>query len=376
MKFILHIGQSKTGTTTLQRFLAENRPHLQAQGVCYPDFTKGDKALSLDNHNVYAEALAGLSRYPWMTAAQYTAQLAAIRDSGQYDAILLSGESFWGAPQIWRLQEGQDLKAVYRQKLEGLRDLVVGHEVQVVLYLRPQDTWFDSALGQIIRYERILGPKDIYQSDEQVFDLLQPYLDYAQWVDLWREIIQPDQFDIIPFTPDELAGGDIVTDFLQRLGIADNRLVANVIKTEENVGWDHSLVELKKEINKKPRSKTMERMTITYLDEMNARITHRQKYKVSSDLSARIKSFCEQKNKALPVSLVLKSSAQDVVPFDNARMDKLRQEYKAQIFSLRSVYLYLKLGLGASLRSKMPELYAWIKGIKTSMKTMKANNNG
>jgi len=37
MRVILHIGQSKTGTTALQSFLASNRTPLAKAGICYPD---------------------------------------------------------------------------------------------------------------------------------------------------------------------------------------------------------------------------------------------------------------------------------------------------------------------------------------------------
>jgi len=36
-KLILHIGQPKTGTTSIQRFCLNHRNHLLQQGVLYPD---------------------------------------------------------------------------------------------------------------------------------------------------------------------------------------------------------------------------------------------------------------------------------------------------------------------------------------------------
>lgn len=37
-RLVLHFGMPKTGTTSLQRFLAENRKQLENYGWTYPDF--------------------------------------------------------------------------------------------------------------------------------------------------------------------------------------------------------------------------------------------------------------------------------------------------------------------------------------------------
>ncbi|MCH8942156.1 MAG: hypothetical protein IIA48_06935 [Bacteroidetes bacterium] len=50
-KFILHIGQSKTGTTAIQSFLSENRKILHNKGILYPDILKKWVSLDLLNHN-------------------------------------------------------------------------------------------------------------------------------------------------------------------------------------------------------------------------------------------------------------------------------------------------------------------------------------
>lgn len=46
MKLILHLGMPKTGSTSIQTFMAQNRDNLLALGVLYPKVN-----ISTNNHN-------------------------------------------------------------------------------------------------------------------------------------------------------------------------------------------------------------------------------------------------------------------------------------------------------------------------------------
>ena len=74
MRFILHIGQSKTGTTSLQGVLAANRAKLTRQGILYPYVLVHGMGLNLPNHNSFADSLAGFIRYPGLQAEEYMVQ--------------------------------------------------------------------------------------------------------------------------------------------------------------------------------------------------------------------------------------------------------------------------------------------------------------
>src|SRR3989344_5912389 len=100
MQFILHIGQSKTGTTALQRFLSANRAGLVRRGILYPDVQLGGIRLNVLNHNPFADSLAGEVRHPHLSPEEYIKQFREQAVESNCHTILLSAESFFGgAPQ-------------------------------------------------------------------------------------------------------------------------------------------------------------------------------------------------------------------------------------------------------------------------------------
>lgn len=178
-RFIIHIGQSKTGTTSLQSFLSENRKNLVKQGICYPDVRRGGMALHLLNHNSLADSLTGNGRYPGLSAEEYFEQFFHQAEQAGCDTILLSGESFFGgAPQPWDVPVGESFHSIYANKLKLLKSLLRGRECKVIAYLRRQDAWLESIISHVIRFEGVHSHA-IYQSDEQMAETLSDRMDYA-----------------------------------------------------------------------------------------------------------------------------------------------------------------------------------------------------
>ena len=71
MQLILHIGQSKTGTTALLSFLLQNKKCLQNMGIVYPDYFINNMPLHTPEHNAFAETLCNLPRYPYCSLETY-----------------------------------------------------------------------------------------------------------------------------------------------------------------------------------------------------------------------------------------------------------------------------------------------------------------
>ena len=71
MQILLHIGQSKTGTSAIQAYLSLNRKELARNGILYPSVKIWGMPVDLGNHNPLADALVAVFRYPFLTAEQY-----------------------------------------------------------------------------------------------------------------------------------------------------------------------------------------------------------------------------------------------------------------------------------------------------------------
>jgi hypothetical protein len=280
---ILHIGQSKTGTSSLQAFLARNRAALVRRGILYPDILKHGAPVGALNHNSIAEALIGSIRYPGLSAEQYFDQFSKQCQRNRCETLLLSGESFFSVPQVWRLPVGADYLAHYRTKLNVLKELLGSATCTAVVYLRPQDDWLESAIGQIIRYEGLLGRR-VYENDEQILALLSPHLDYATLLDLWDEVVRPEKLIAIPYERKRLYDQDVVHDFVTRLSLP----ISGQIETggEEHISLDRSYLWLKNVLNRIDRSKDEERVIIDRLTVLNKRQPVRRKWGVAEALKA------------------------------------------------------------------------------------------
>jgi hypothetical protein len=298
MRVIIHIGQSKTGTTSLQSFLASNRESLAKSGILYPDVYRGGIPLKVQNHNSFAEALCGFRRFPGFSAEEYFSQFLEQGKEKGCNTLLLSGESFWGSPQIWRIPEGEQVLESHLKKIKKLKDFIGREECHLLLYLRRQDEWMDSNIPQLIRYEGLLK-YPVYQNDAQTVDVLAPYLDYTAMLNLWEQVFENSQMTVIPYERDHLKNGDIVCDFMERIG-ADHQIVSLKSKeTNEHTSLSLELVLLKKVLNRIPKSKAEERTIIDILTDLDEKMGSRRKYKIDTVLREELMNRVVGQNRLL-----------------------------------------------------------------------------
>lgn len=266
---IIHIGQSKTGTSSLQSLMAENRNTLIKSNYLYPDIILGGTPLNLVEHNSFAESLTNIKRYPDLEPQLWVEQFTDQMQKHSCHTLILSGESFFGAPQIWTLSPYEDFFEAHKKKIEHLAALLPAKKKHAVLYLRRQDLWLESAIGHIIRYEGLLGKK-IYENEEQIAKLLTPHMNYTRLVGLWDEIFKPDEFSIIPYERDALVNGDTGHDFLERTGLRNVIGESEIIpKKLENQSLSAECLILKAELNKTKKTKMRERTIIAILDQLD-----------------------------------------------------------------------------------------------------------
>lgn len=265
-KVILHIGQSKTGTSSLQLFLSNSRLALQAGRVLYPDIVIAGSPIGLREHNSFADSLSDIKRYPWLSAEEYVDAFLKQLHETNCDTLLLSAESFFGTPQIWSVEGPARFFEAHRHKIERLKQLLPAESIHIVAYLRRQDLWLESAVAHIIRYEGLLGKK-VYEKDAQIADYLHPHLDYLRLISLWDEIIKPHQFSVVPYEKDALLDHDIVIDFLKRTQLNELLPSQDIIPDIlENQSWSREAITIKKQLNTRRKSKTSERFIIDTLN--------------------------------------------------------------------------------------------------------------
>ncbi len=288
-KLILHIGQSKTGTSSLQALLSEERETLWEQGVLYPDVFLGGTALGLLEHNAFAESLSGIMRYPHLQPEAYAENFLKQMKDYSCDTLVLSAESFFGTPQIWAAGPPEEFFSLHSKKIERLKALLPAKHCHIVLYLRRQDLWLESAIGHIIRYEGLLGQK-VYENDEQVTQFLAPHLDYLRLVNLWQELMQPSAFSVVPYERGVLRGEDTAQDFLARTGLdACLKIGETIPRKLENVSWSAECLTIKRALNKIPKSKIRERTAIDLLNALDQDMRlPRTRFSIAPEIKERV----------------------------------------------------------------------------------------
>jgi len=177
---ILHIGTSKTGSTSIQNLLDINRPALLAQGICYPATPGGNTHLLLASAftsfpTMYNDPDNPLwqGRKPEAAIADHLAQLRAevAGLSGDTTRIILSCEQF----SMYERTEADIVR---------LRDfaLTLADRCTVVVYLRRQDEHFASLYSQFLRLGNI---------DEPNMGKLHPFhqdYDYSDFMARWANV--------------------------------------------------------------------------------------------------------------------------------------------------------------------------------------------
>lgn len=298
MKLILHIGQSKTGTSSLQGFLQANRKSLAKQGILYPEYIYNGRYFDTQSHNIFAERVAGFSVHPHCTPEDYFQQFHRQLKEHNCDTMILSAENFFGAPHVWRIEEGQDFFDAHRKKLEVLRGLTQDFDTHIVAYLRPPEIWFEAAITQIIRYHGLLG-QEVYQSDPQLFSLLAPHMDYARLLGLWRDVLKPAQMSVMPYEREKMVQNDTIYDFFARAGLDISAMEKLAPKPESHASLDRRYVAVKKELNKTPKSKVRERIIIACLGKLNDGLKCIEKYKADPDLKEEIRQYSAASNQRI-----------------------------------------------------------------------------
>jgi hypothetical protein len=201
MKLVIHAGIHRTGTTSLQHFLAQNRTPLAALGFAYPG--------TGNNHQPLAWALKN--------GSAGAAEVAALFDAEQApETVVLSGEDFCIHTQLGWLEE-----------------ISRSHPTRVVFYLRRQDHWLMSWYNQHIKW-----PFDRRKSVMTRHEFLAAigdfhWLDYSVMLERWARVIGRENLEVAVVETGQVE--DVVGDFIARLGIPRESLGAEEKRVNDSL---------------------------------------------------------------------------------------------------------------------------------------------
>ncbi|MGG5820984.1 tetratricopeptide repeat protein [Falsiroseomonas sp. HW251] len=208
---VLHIGQWKTGTTSIQRILGARREELAALGVRYPRSPGHANHQLLPASLVPAERLQNIHPATW-EGMEPAARLARFRAE--------FAEEMAGLPTGTRLVviSAEQLAGMLVEEAEiaALRSLVAPFfgRIRVAMYLRRQDQHYESSYAQRLRVGDLRPPRFPDGGPEVLVEY-----DYARTLGLWAAVFGEAAVEPRLYEPQSLRGGDIVEDFLVQYGI-------------------------------------------------------------------------------------------------------------------------------------------------------------
>lgn len=248
MRIILHIGVYKTGTTAVQRFLTRHRAALAERGVLYPEsFTKFDAHHPL----AWSLGLGHRDKDPSVRADEVVRAILQEADSAGADTVILSSEEF--------------LNLEAAERLPKLKRLFDGHAVEILIYLRRQDSLLLSTYGQHVRMYSIRFSGTVSDFLLKHSNFLIRY-NYWQTLQHWAKVFGSDAMRIRLYDQARFPEGNIVEDFADTLGIGldgcDVRKVSGINRNLSDLG-----LEVLRRLNAMPLDEATHHRLIGLLDE-------------------------------------------------------------------------------------------------------------
>lgn len=208
-QLVLHIGSGKTGTSSLQSFLALNRQRLADAGWLYPQSPENRRHrharlgffVQPDHQLLENQGWLAYGQSPEQFRQALHQDLRAEVDGASLPGIVLSDESLYGAPE---------------DSLRRLRDFTadLASRTRVLVYLRRQDDHLISRYQQVVK----MGETRRLAERTAEVDFSSTY-DYRSRLELWRRVMEPSTFVVRRFEAESFVGGSLYQDFLTAAGI-------------------------------------------------------------------------------------------------------------------------------------------------------------
>jgi hypothetical protein len=221
---ILHIGGEKTGTTTLQHFMAANRDRLAARGVAYPRFCGATNHVGLAAYAMDDDrtdplrapfAPGGAAEAPAMRARMRDAAARELKDGR--DAVFSNEHCH---SRLTRPAEIARLRDFLREWFD---------EVRVQVYVRRQDRLAVSLYTTHLRSGGTLS--EILPRTDGA-DL---FFNHDASIRQWEDAFGPGAVRVRIFDRAELAGGSVVEDFLEQNDLGTTASYAPVRNENESM---------------------------------------------------------------------------------------------------------------------------------------------
>lgn len=230
MELKLHIGTEKTGTTTFQAFLNENRDELLNSGYLVP------RSIGVGNNRALVSCAMGNSNFDDYHSANQIFNLeqkkshdkniiellkSEVAACSNVHTVIISSEHFHS-----RLVEIDEIETLYGI----LKELFTS--IKVYVYLRPQIEVATSLYSTVLRAGSKLKFTDFIQSNLRIDNR---YYRYDILLNEWGTVFGDENIYPRIFSRSSFVNGDLIDDFIQQLGLSHIRQLKRVSNANESL---------------------------------------------------------------------------------------------------------------------------------------------
>ena len=238
----LHIGTSKTGTTSIQNFLYRNRKLLASKGYSFKQMPmRYDRADRNRNAMFLASHRLTLIGSPTKQQQEKILNIGLANIKAQlkhHKAVILTDESLWNSFQNKNRKGLRRLKAFADNNNAALK---------IIVYFRPQEDWLESSYRQHVKKYKNSNKKnrtlpwDAYINDPAQW----PNADYYTSLSRLAEVVGKDNIIVRIYDRKSFIGGMIENDFLQAVGLKPSEEY-EMLEAERNTSLSANFIEVKR----------------------------------------------------------------------------------------------------------------------------------
>ena len=214
MKVVIHIGTEKTGTSSIQAFLVQNKCELAKQGFFYlhtngrneyRDFPayclEQDQIDDYFRHNRVTDEKAR-KKFDEDFLSRYKQSIESIPES--IHTVVISSEHF--SSRLKSIEEVCRAKELLEQYFSS---------VQIICYLRDQVAKICSSYSTVVKSGQLVTFDEFFNSQ---IDLHKTRVnEYDRKLALWEKAFGVENIDVRIFTRANFAGGTLLSDFCSAL---------------------------------------------------------------------------------------------------------------------------------------------------------------
>lgn len=210
-KIWMHIGAAKTGTTSLQYWLMNNRKALGDLGVLFPETPGKFNHIALAAYAL--EGTKGMEELRITCGANKYPSIGAFRQKFAYD--LETEVDRKACKQLVFSNEHCSARLKSISEISRLRDFLhrFCNDVQIILYIREPieflSSWYSTMIASGGSSDFPYDPSD---------DLLNA-VDWLKMVRMWASVFGDEAITLRRFDRSNLVAGDLVTDFCDILSL-------------------------------------------------------------------------------------------------------------------------------------------------------------